>query len=559
MLATGICAVALLATSPGLPMAWDEGNAIVRAEGITHWAARWLPHPGPADNRPAPGPLSRVAIEEDWRYTTQVEGHPALYGIVIAVGRRLTQGWLAPLEAARFGPIALFAIAAGALFYRMGRQWSLMAAMGSVGGLMLMPRMFAHAHFASFDGPLTSCWIIAWAAFAWARQSRIAAVGWGILLGLTLSCKLTGWIAPLPFLAWAAVYRDRAALRTLAVGIPVALLAFVVFNPPLWHQPWAGLLKFFALNLHRPAELNISTQFLGRMCNLDYPLPWYNTLFWTAVVVPVGLLALGVVGLVHVGRHMRSEPAGTLVVFQWAVLLIVRALPGVPPHDGIRLFLPSFAMLAALMGLGCQSLLCCRSLSDGWNWVPCLRLPWACSRKREHGTRRKDGAPSVVLRILVVLVYTGSATSLLWYAPQWLSYYNLLIGGLRGATALGMEPTYYWDALDQPVLAWLERHTRPGDTIRFGSAPPENLALLRRWGVLRRDDREKGPGRFTWYVIQRRPSAWEPWDEWLVTHGRPSFQKTIRSGGWGPWRLDVPLIDVYPYAEYVRACRKAAE
>jgi hypothetical protein len=313
------------------------------------------------------------------------------------------------------------------------------------------------------------------------------------------------------------------------VGIPAALLAFVVFNPPLWHQPLAGLAKFFSLNLHRPAELNISIQFLGRMCNLDYSLPWYNTLFWTAVVVPVGLLALGVMGLVHVGRHGRSEPAGMLVVFQWAVLLIVRALPGVPPHDGIRLFLPSFAMLAVLVGLGCQSLLRCQPSMDRWNW-------------------RRFSIPAMVL------VYAGSATSLLWYAPQWLSYYNLLIGGLPGATALGMEPTYYWDALDRSVLDWLDQHTPAGDKIRFGSAPPENLALLRHWGVLRRDDREEAPGRFAWYVIQRRPSAWEPCDEWLTEHCRPSFQKTIRSGGWGPWRLDVPLIDVYPYAEYVRAC-----
>jgi len=531
-------------------MAWDEGNAIVRADGIAHWAARWWrPRTSAtggegstraranAGDTPAPqGPLSRAAIEQDWRYTTQVEGHPALYGIVIAAGRPLADGWLSPLGAARFGPIVLWAIAAGALFYRMGREWSLAAAMGATAALMLLPRVFAHAHFASFDGPLTSCWLLTWAAFASARQGRAAAVGWGILLGMTLSCKLTGWLAPLPFVAWASVYRDRAAARALAIGVPVALAAFVVFNPPLWHQPVAGLVKFFSLNLHRPPELNISTQFLGRMCNLDYPLPWYNTLVWTAVAVPVGLLALAVAGLVHIVRHGRSESAGVLVLLEWAVLLVVRALPGVPPHDGIRLFLPSFAMLAALAGLGCHAF---------------MAGDRAAPRPHLHPS-------SLILRPLLVLVllYAGSATSLAWYAPQWLSYYNLLLGGLPGATALGMEPTYYWDALDQSVWEWLERHTPPRDKIGFGSAPPENLALLRSWGVLRRDYREDSPGRFAWYVIQRRPSAWEPCDQWLMEHSQPSYQKRIRSGGWGPWRLDVPLIDVYPYSDYLRACRE---
>jgi len=177
LVVTGICAVLLAATSPGLPMVWDEGNAIRRAEGI------W---------------------QGEWQYTTQVEGHPALYGIVIAVGQRLADGWLEPLDAARFGPMMLFAAAAGAMFYRVWREYSLPAAVGAVTALLLLPRMFAHAHFASFDGPLTSCWILAWATFAPAVRNWRWAMVWGIALGMTLSCKATGWIAPVPFVVWAA-------------------------------------------------------------------------------------------------------------------------------------------------------------------------------------------------------------------------------------------------------------------------------------------------------------------------------------------------------------------
>ena len=32
--------------------------------------------------------------------------------------------------------------------------------------------------------------------------------------------------------------------------------------------------------------------------------------------------------------------------------------------------------------------------------------------------------------------------------PVPLSYFSPIVGGLPGATALGMEPTYYWDGLD---------------------------------------------------------------------------------------------------------------
>ena len=138
-----VCGGVLLATSAGLPMVWDEGNAIVRAEGI---------------------------VRGDWQYTIMHEGHPAFYGIVIATGQLTSASWLPPLDAARFGPITLFSLAAGAMFYRLWRQYSLAAATGAVAMLILLPRMFAHAHFASFDGPLVSCWLLAWATFQPARR-----------------------------------------------------------------------------------------------------------------------------------------------------------------------------------------------------------------------------------------------------------------------------------------------------------------------------------------------------------------------------------------------------
>jgi len=552
-------------------MAWDEGNAILRAEKIPH----------------------------EWQYTTRVEGHPAFYGIVIAVGQWLGGAWLKPLDAARLGPMMLFATAAGAMFYRMGRDYSLAAALGAVEALMLLPRMFAHAHFASFDGPLTSCWILAWATFPGAtggsstrahlstggqaasatlRSTLPAIILWGITLGMTLSCKATGWLAPMPFLVWAAVYRDRGAAKTLALGLPVALLTFFVLNPPLWQEPIRGWGHFFYLNFYRGAEpgLNISTQFFGRMYNLDYPLPWYNTAVWLGITVPLGTLLLAGVGLVGIFRRPRHDRAGTLLVANWLVLLVVRAVPGTPPHDAERLILPSFAFLAALAGVGCARSLpspagrgaggegCSphgqakqgreaasphpsplRAPTEGWSGEGTLRDPNPVPKG--EGTWRAA--------VLLFLLYLSSASSLFWYAPQWLSYYNLLIGGLPGATALGMEPTYYWDALDQSVVDWLNEHTAEDQKIWFAAGSEENLELMQRWGVLRRATSVEAPGKFRWYVVQRRPSGLQEADLWLIAHFEPAFTKTIRCGGVGPWRLDVPLVEVYSCREAVQAVK----
>jgi len=542
------CALGLLVTSPGLPMAWDEGNAIWRAEGIERWAARLMEIDG--EDR-APGPMSREGIAEHWRYTTQIEGHPAFYGIVIAAGRSVSRGWLGPLDSCRLGPILLFSAAAGAMFYRLGRAYSTAVAAGGVVALMLLPRVFAHAHFASFDGPLVSCWILAWAAFTPERATWPRAVLFGIALGMTLSSKATGWMAPLPFLGYALVYRDRAVVRMLAVGVPVALVTFFLLNPPLWHDPIRSWAAFFEMNLNR-GDFNISTQFLGRMYNLDHPLPWYNTLVWTAITAPTGILLLMAVGIVGVLRRWRENRVGVLLVLNALVLLVARALPWAPPHDGVRLFLPAFAFMAALGGVGFE-----RMITAG-------AKPQAGNGGEHHNAPDQRDQPKAArttsrwLALGGLLLYAGSASSLFWYAPQWLSYYNLAIGGLPGATAVGMEPTYYWDALDRPLLDWLDEHTGPDEKVSFAAASTENLALMQRWGTLGVEFRSDAPGTYRWYVIQHRPSGWQPVDRWLIEEAEPAYRKTIRGGGWGPWRLDVPLVEAYSYEQY-RSAREALE
>jgi hypothetical protein len=110
--------------------------------------------------------------------------------------------------------------------------------------------------------------------------------------------------------------------------------------------------------------------------------------------------------------------------------------------------------------------------------------------------------------------------------------------------ALGMEPTYYWDSLDREALAWLDEHTdsAAGEKVDFAAYPPRNLDLLKRHGLLARLPSE--PGAFRWYVLQRRPSALQPADRWLIEHAKPAYENAF---------LGVPLLDVYEYGDYLRA------
>jgi 4-amino-4-deoxy-L-arabinose transferase-like glycosyltransferase len=517
------CAALLVATSSWLPMVWDEGDTIVRAEPLT----LTLSHEGRGDkaiDAPRARDDSQDARDDGagWPYTTVREGHPPLAGIAIALGTRIAPGWLDPLTQARFGPIVLFALAAGAMFYRLTRDYQVPAvSFMAVAALLTMPRLFAHAHFATLDGPVTASWILTWAAFAPACRGWRWIPSFGLALGLALSAKFTGWLAPLPFVAWTILYRDRGGIRALALGAPIAIGVFMLLNPPLWQEPLAGLRTFFELNLNRAArpEHNITTQFLGRLYNLDYPLPWYNTLVWTAITITPVVFLLGAMGIYASIRRWRSDRASMLLVLNWATLVIARALPIAPPHDGERLFLPSFAFFAALVGVGIG-----RALYRNTLLVP-EKIPaqgWA--------------------KVAMAIVLAAAAFDSVSYFPHNLSYYSRVIGGLRGATALGMEPTYYWDSLDRAALDWLAEHTADDEKVAFAAAPPRNLELLKRWGLLERLPSDRG--RFRWYVLQRRPSAWRPADRWLVEHQQPAFQRSFAG---------VPLLDVYSYQQYEQA------
>src|SRR4029077_11680214 len=111
-------------------------------------------------------------------------------------------------------------------------------------------------------------------------------------------------------------------------------------------------------NLTRGKTTFIPVQFLGTVyLTPNESLPWYNTLVWTVLVTPASVLMLGIVGFGSALRRWRTEPVGLLIAGHWAFLMMVRALPHTPGHDGVRLFLPAFGVLALLAGLGAKALL----------------------------------------------------------------------------------------------------------------------------------------------------------------------------------------------------------
>jgi Dolichyl-phosphate-mannose-protein mannosyltransferase len=551
-LAVGLATAAvMLATEPYLAIGWDEGYTLgreARLRSLFHaladpaaFAARWRPPTEELvqqDHMPPPtadrlDSRSKLLSDPDvlawfWPFAREEpHGHPPFYALLGLVGDVLTPSWKA-LPRARLGPILLFSMTAGAIFAFAAARWGGRAGALAAGSWVLQPNLFGHGHYAAYDAVLASLWVLAIIAFAQAVITRrtdsssfagVARWSWTVLFGLILGCatatKLTGWFLPLPFLAWAIWRRQGRAVTVLLAGMAIAGVVLFALVPPWWSDPIGGVIRFLQSNLTRGRTRPIEVAFLGTVYRTpNESLPWFNTVVWTILVTPVGFLALGLLGAASAVARRQTEPIGLLIAGHWALLMILRALPHVPGHDGVRLFLPAFGMLALLGGLGARALL---------------------DRSAGCGTAA----------IFAALVEGLVSVAVMMPVP--LSYFSPIVGGLPGAAAIGMEPTYYWDALSPDARRWLAEHTPPGETFVFATNPTSWL-YLRRTGELPRrlfpgdaDPRFPGPPR--WYVLQNRPGAFFDADRALAAHGQAAYVVT---------KLGVPLVWIFPYAEYQR-------
>ncbi len=567
----------LAGTSQMLPLVWDEGELIGRAASVRHWGGQVI-----SDLRGhevTPSPFSQEAIAASWKSTTVIEGHPGGYLAVIAMGRTLADlvPQLPQKTAWRLGPILLMSLALGVLFSALRRHFGTVAALFSVIAVLLVPRVFAHMHFATCDGVLVAAWLLAVATFPLPRMNhglpqkkrRLVASGivWGLCFGLTLAAKFTGWAAGVPFLLVIAVplltayfparhgqnghskKPNRKAtfeyLLPYLVGLVTALFVFYLLNPPIWHRPFAGFAEFLHLNTHR-GKFNIAILFWGRMYDLDHPLPWYNTLVWVAITFPTlffATLPFGIHRMFPRIKRERNDSADDapqtgavsqrrrfswLVVLNALVLLVVRAVPGTPPHDGVRLFVPAFPFLAIIAGIGMSQL-------------------WQLSSKK------------LVARLVVVLMLVTGTGNLVFYAPQWLSFYNAVIGGVDGASRKGFEPTYYWDALDAEVIAVLNANTEENEKVCFTPSKKSiSLDLVRAWDGLRPAFRPDAPGEYRWYVFQCRPSGLTPVDRVLLRDFEPAYVKCVSQPSWLRFSTrQTPVLYVFSYEDYLAASELA--
>jgi 4-amino-4-deoxy-L-arabinose transferase-like glycosyltransferase len=383
--------------------------------------------------------LNRKVIDRVYRDNAE---HPPLgrwlLGIASVLGEPLEILLKGPdptgsyVLAGRLAPALVFGALVGLIVWTAIRHSGLPAGLAAGFALVAMPRVFAHAHFGALDTFLSFTWTAALLAGERALHSRrpIRAMATaGAVWSLALLTKIHAWFL-LPILgAWSLVHLSpRRAVAAMALWSLVGIALYWAGWPWLWHDSWARVLAYWGTGVERAT---IRVQYFGQVF-ADRDVPWHYPWFYFAATVPIGLQILGAIGAVRAWQLRRRDSLPLLLLGSILVFLLLFSTR-IPVYDGERLFLHVFPAWAMLIGLG---------------------FGWLFERTSRHHLARRG------LVVLLAIQGFGVVTTY----PFGLSYYNLLVGGLRGAERLGLEVTYWSDSIDDALLDELARAAEPDAT-----------------------------------------------------------------------------------------------
>jgi 4-amino-4-deoxy-L-arabinose transferase-like glycosyltransferase len=476
-------ALLLYCTADPIGVTWDEPAYITAAQSYSTWFKMLSIDPGQA--------YSSGTIDLYW---TPNHEHPpaakAWTGLMWLAAKQIFHV-SNELMAIRLGAILMVSFLVALLYTLIAKSYGKAAGLFAALALLSMPRFFFHAHLASLDVPVSVMWFLFIFVF-WKtvdRKSWTWGLLWGVMWGLAVATKLNGVFIVIVPLVWILLFRRNwnVLLRLVVMGLAAVITFFAVW-PWLYHHTWARILEYINFHVH---HFPIGQWYQGIVYT---PPPWFYVYLILWAVVPLSILVLFLIGVV---RSMKPRGDGGL-----AWLLIINLLVAILPfsfgktllYDNDRLFMPVYPFLAALAGIG-------------FGWL-------LGGIRKVLGNRKRPtlaGAIGLLLGIALLLPQSLSAVKLF---PHLLSYYSEGVGGLPGATRMGLETTY-WCETYAAAIPYINAHANPGDTIWTQDWSFGVLKYYQEIGRLRRDvvvlNVGMGPFDFRdvdWYILDYRQTQY---------------------------------------------------
>jgi 4-amino-4-deoxy-L-arabinose transferase-like glycosyltransferase len=454
--AIGVITVALLLLTEGnIGVTWDEPVYIHGANSYASWYQRLIVGPH--------GALNPDVIFKAWE---PVHEHPPLVktysGLIWLAARHFTDD----LMAHRLGNILLVGLMMTLLYKWIAEEAGSWAGIASVVALLTMPRFFFHAHLIELDVPAAAMVVIVTYIFWRTKESArlYYSLPLGIAWGLALSTKMTAFFVLPTLFLWVLLMRRKGYLLfRLVVAAVVAFLIFWILWPWLYYDTSGRITQYLVFPIW--AHWSMHEYYFGRIYTST---PWHFPFVMVWLVVPLGTTLLYLAGTVRSAISRRLRPFGVLLILNALVPLLVQASGRFIAFDNERFLMTAFPFFAALAGVG-------------FAWL--VQGIQALLRRV-----RRPALASVAVAVIGILLIVSPVVNAARVYPHLLSYYSEQVGGLPGAVAWGMEPTYWCDTYSNAVV-YINEHAEPGDTIWSETSSFRVFQYYQLIGVLRPDVR----------------------------------------------------------------------
>jgi 4-amino-4-deoxy-L-arabinose transferase-like glycosyltransferase len=528
LLLAAVTLVAVVATLSNVGVTWDEPLYIKASRGYMSWLSQLKQGILHSDLRT---PLSDVAIVQGWMPHPTLELHPPLGKFLSGLTWAALRGFLGEVMSQRISNALLFSLLVAMIFWMVSRAYDTASGIFAALCLLLMPRMFFHAHLANIDTTVAITWFVAMYAF-WRYASR---PGWkpvvviGLTFGLALGTKMNAMVMPLVWGAWVLMFRRnwRSILRLMAMGA-IGVATFLAMWPWLWHDTLNRLMYYVLM----ASRFKDRPQFyLGQTPS---HVPWHYPFVITLAVVPLAITVMYLLGTWTIlsrrgarddldGVRRGHDETGWLLLLNAVTPLLFAATGLQAAYSGERHFIPAFPYLACLAGVGLGVTL--RTLRSTWQRLH----PQAYPRRAQ-----------LLLCLLLSLLLVAPLASIVQMHPYELSYYSELVGGLPGATHLGLETTF-WCETYQDALPVLNAQAATGATV--WAENPFVLRLYQRNGQLREDLQVTGgdvisPWVADYAVVEMRQTGFQYTPEIVDVMRERQPVYTLN-------KLGVPLMHIY--------------
>jgi len=495
---------------------WDEPRSFKASRGYMTWLGMLREdivqgHPERA--------FDDAVIVRWWVQDPGFELHPPVSKLATGLGWAFFRKVWGNIAAYRFSAAVWFAFLVGLVYLSLVGTYGSTAGLAASFSLLLMPRVFLHAHLANLDIPMAAIWVLTMYLFwqAITKQGWLWTILTGLAFGIGLGTKLNALLMPLVWGAWFLLWRrEKGVLAKIVLIGALGSAVFLAIWPWLYHDTLERLAYYIAMGYRFNQTLQY---YLGRTGRS----PWHYPFVLTIAVVPLTITVAYLIGIARVLKTRTSSLLGYYVLLN-AVIPFLTAASGLQAaYSGERHFMPVFPYLAMLAGIG---------------FVSVLEIVRKSLSRRAANHRAL--AQGLLIAGLAVLLYVPPLVSIVKFHPYELSYYSEIVGGLPGAVQLGLETTFWCESY-KDCLPYLNAHLPEGASIWVDQ--PFALRAYQEDEMLRQDLRITGwdvisPYACDYALVQMRETGFTDVPELLdlVEQYEPEFTVSVEG---------VPLAMVY--------------